>query len=928
MIELETLLQAVKRRGAAVVGACFAREFVAFSHDSRTVAPGELFVALRTEKADGHDFIGDAVSRGASGVLCERPPATLPGTANATVVRVDDTRAALLDWAAFILDLLHPYRMAVAGAVGKTSARATIARALGAPGDPGVFSNGNRNDELGLPLALGELRREHGVAVLEIAGDSAAELQRLGALLRPDALVLTGAAPPDAEDPAGVALRGAVDGLLRALAPGGLLVVNDDDPHLARLLDGQLPAGARLRRYGLAAGCDVNGTVLEQGARETLLEIGHGEASARVHLRAPGDGYVHAALAATTVALELGIELDEVAARLDGLPPEPGRLAPLAGHGGSTVLDDSFNASPASLALALATLGRLPRPHAAVLGEISGLRHIGALDEASLEQLLALDRLVLQGRELAALGRELRARSRHPERIVLTFSHRDSADAVLDLTPRPPLLGTHDHGEGELPSGRVQNTNSAEPPSPSVMERVAARPARPGEVRPGEVPSPDLQHNVAPETPLHRDGEGWRSRGEARAGTILVKGSDAARMERVVALLLPEGQQAALVRQDEGWRRRTYVPNERPTWVEVDLEAIRANLRALQAAAAPAQLMAVLKADAYGHGARWVARTAALNGAAMLGVASLNEALDLRADGILTPILILGYAPPWQARDLARSDIRATVFSLPVVQHFSRVAADLGRCIRLHIKVDTGMTRLGVLPDDVPAFVDAVAALPGVELEGIFSHMATSDSDVGFAIEQGERFQAVLAALDGAGRRFRYVHMENSAAILRRLPFAGNLVRAGMALYGLYSLPPEETDVPLRPALAFKTRIAQVKLVPAGTGVSYGRTFVTTRPSRIAILPVGYGDGFRRSPANWGHVLVHGRRAPIAGVVAMDMTMIDVTEIEGVREGDEVVLIGRQGEEVISVEDVAAALGTIPYEVITQILPRVPRQTG
>jgi alanine racemase len=335
----------------------------------------------------------------------------------------------------------------------------------------------------------------------------------------------------------------------------------------------------------------------------------------------------------------------------------------------------------------------------------------------------------------------------------------------------------------------------------------------------------------------------------------------------------------------------------------------------------------VLKADAYGHGARWVARTVALNGAAMLGVASLNEALELRADGIATPILILGYAPPWQARDLALSDIRATLFSLPVAEHFSRVAHDLGREIAVHVKVDTGMTRLGVLPPDVPVFVDAVAALPGLRLEGIFSHMATSDTDVPFAMEQGERFSAVLRELERRGHRFRYVHMENSAAVLRGLPFAGNLVRAGLALYGLYPLPPEETAVELRPAMQFKTRVAQVKEVPPGTAISYGRTYVTERSSRIAVLPVGYGDGFRRSPRNWGHVLVRGQRAPIRGVVAMDMTMVDVTEIPGVQEGDEVVLIGRQGDEAITAEDAATALGTISYEVVTQILARVPRQT-
>ena len=334
-----------------------------------------------------------------------------------------------------------------------------------------------------------------------------------------------------------------------------------------------------------------------------------------------------------------------------------------------------------------------------MLGEIAGVRHAEDLGAETLQRLLALDLLVLQGRELAAVGRELRSRASAPQRIVLTYGAEDSADAVWPHSKSPTVA---------LRSG----------PAPSPRASIARSASADGE---GEAV-------VCEASPLH-----CPLLTAASTGTVLVKGSDAARMERVVELLLPEAARggAPLVRQDEGWRRRTYVPGERPTWVEVDLEAIRQNLLAIRAAAAPAEVMAVLKADAYGHGARWVARTAALNGAAMLGVASLNEALEFRADGISTPILILGYVPPWQARDLGAVRDSATLFSLPVAEHFSRVARDLGRQITVHIKIDTGMTRLGVLPADAPAFVDAVAALPGLRLEGIFSHMATSDTDVG-----------------------------------------------------------------------------------------------------------------------------------------------------------------------------------------------------
>ena len=871
MIDLERLLRATARHGGELVGPAFSGDFAGFSHDSRTVAPGELFVALRTEKDDGHAYIGDAVSRGATGVLCERPPA-VPGGSNAaeaTVIRVSDTRAALLDWATLALREQLLSRIAVVGSVGKSGVCAALLRALVGPLDTGtVFTNGNRNDELGLPLSLGGLRPEHETAVFEVAGSTGAELVRLGELVRPELAIVTAGAITDARDTASIALRDGLAGFLAAVAPAapkGTAVVNGDDRDLEDLLVATLPAELRRIEYGFGPGMAVSGRLVESGRDGTALEVTHGERIVRLRTAGAGLGLAYAALAALAAIVALDGDLEAAAARLDGLTPEPGRLARLAGRADLTVLDDTVNAGIASLRLALRTLDLFPRPHLAVLGEIGGVGDAGDLPDELVRRLLELDRLVLQGRELTPLSRELRARSLQPDRIVPSYSARDSADAVI-----------------------------------SSIEVRAAR---------------------------ETVGDVSRSTGGG-AGTVLVKGSDAARMERVVELLLPEGAATRdlLVRQDEGWRRRTYVPNERPTWVEVDLEAIRSNLQLLRELAAPAEVMAVLKADAYGHGARWVARTAALNGAAMLGVASLNEALDLRADGIRTPILILGYAPPWQARDLATSLIRATIFSLPVAEHFSRVASDLGRTITVHIKVDTGMTRLGVLPEDVPAFVDAVAALPGLELEGIFSHLATSDSDVEFALEQGERFAALLRVLEARGRRFRYVHMENSGAIMRRLPFAFNLVRVGLALYGLSPLPKGETELPLRPALSFKTRVAQVKDVAAGTSVSYGREFVTQRPSRIAVLPVGYGDGFRRSPRHWGHVLVRGRRAPLAGIVAMDMAMVDVTDVDGVQEGDEVVLIGTQGGESITAEDAARALGTISYELVTQILPRVPRQ--
>jgi Alr-MurF fusion protein len=902
VIKLDALLAALAPLGGALDGPAGARAFTGFAHDSRTVTPGALFVALRTAKADGHEYINEAIARGASGVLCERLPAATSSlrAAGITVVLVPDARAALLAYARQTLATVRPRQIVVAGAVGKSSAAQAIVAALG--NGPQIFSNGDRNDELGLPLALGGLDQQHEIAVIEVAAATGSELRRLAALVSPDILVLTAAAPPTALDAASVSFRDGLPALLARLDGAGgasadfasesprssatgerrgadgpqpigapsaagvaerLLVVNAGDPQLAALLASHPPATARLLRYGHdqpgVAAAEVTARVepseLDATAFAPCIEgarVGDWQRSGA------GSGRVEAALAAIVCARALGVAVEAIRERLALLTPLPGRLTELAGRDGLAVLDDTVSANAASLALALDALRSRPQPHAAVLGEISGVASLVALDAQTVQRLLSLDLLVLQGHETAALARELRARAPRPERILSSYSARDSADALLRW-------------------GAARRTFA----------------------------------------------------GDALQGTVLVKGSDGARMERVVELLLPDGAQpeAALVRQDAGWRLRTYVPSERPTWVEIDLGAIRDNLRALQRAAGGAEVMAVLKADAYGHGARWVARTAALNGAAMLGVASLNEAVELRKDGIATPILILGYAPPWQARDLALSDIQAAIFSDSVAEQFSRAAVDLGRRIGVHVKIDTGMTRLGVTPEEALPFVERLARLPGLELRGIFTHLATSDTDPAYAREQGERFAIALEQLRRAGFSFRHVHVENSGAILRGLPFAHTMVRAGLALYGLSPLPPGESHAPLRPALAWKTRVAQVKAVPSGTGVSYGHTFVTSRASRIAVLPVGYGDGFRRGPHNAGEVLVRGRRAPIVGVVNMDMTMIDVTDVAGVEEGDEAVLIGRQGDAAISAAEMAATLGTIVYEVVTQIMPRVPRQT-
>lgn len=408
---------------------------------------------------------------------------------------------------------------------------------------------------------------------------------------------------------------------------------------------------------------------------------------------------------------------------------------------------------------------------------------------------------------------------------------------------------------------------------------------------------------------------------------ILVKGGINSRLERVVEKLLAQPQQdrRRLVRQEPGWQKVRSVQPARPTWVEIDLEAIANNVHLLANMAAPAKIMAILKADAYGHGMVKVARTVLNNGASWVGVATLSEAITLRQKGIEAPILVLSYLPAWQAHDAIRFNISAAVFSEEVARAFSQAAADLNKEAHVQIKVDTGMGRLGLLPHEVLPFMKMLVQL-GLKIEGLYTHFATADeTDLSLAYEQLHRFQQLLAELDQAGLRPRWVHAANTAGLLNLPEARFEMVRTGIGLYGLP--PSHATLLPenFRPALTFKTTVGQVKTLPPNSPVGYGATYYTKGAETIAIIPVGYADGFRRSPATWGEVLVKGQRAPLVGRVSMDQCAINVSHIPNVRQGDEVVLIGQQGTEKITAEEVAANLGTINYEVVSELLARVPR---
>jgi alanine racemase len=897
VIDLVDLLQTT---GGALHGPAFDRRFSSFLYDSRLLSapatapgaettPGPLFVAVKSETGDGHDYILDAVARGACGVLCQRPVDL--AALGVTCVVVPDTRAALLAYAAFVLQSSNLTTVGITGSAGKTTTKELITAVLARGHRPVFHNQGSINGRYGLSIAAGELATQHEIAVLELAADSFDEIRDLAALTRPQVGVVTSVGEAHLATFASLATIAEEKGrLLEALPPDGLAVLNADDSHVlamagrtrAQVLTVGVHPAADLRidsllahEAGLLCTFSDNRAWLARRLNEEALP------PTRLTLRSRLLGRHHAPLllAALAVGAWFGRPLDEMLAALASFAPLPGHLAPLAGRHGALLLDDTANASPASVAAALETLALFPgRLRAAVLGDMwdLGAYEAEAHRQAGRQAAAVADWLLVKGQRAQEIANGAQDADMPRQRIFRAYTDADIVrfvEGLVDGTQLRPVDG---------------NSDQASDPSAAALS-----------------PGPPV---------------------------ILFKADRPARMERIVAALLAEPERAGelLERQSAGWLQVRPLTQDRPTWTEIDLDALAGNVRQAQQIVGPeVAICAVLKADGYGHGAASVARTALNNGARMLAVACLAEAVTLRRAAIDAPILALGYTPAWQARDTVRHDVIAAVYDLDVARALSRAAADLNRPARVHIKVDTGMARLGLLPDDVAPFMVELMALPGLAVEGIFTHFSVADSAApenrAHTKAQLAAFHRVLAELGALGMTIPLVHAANSAAMLNWPESRFDMVRPGIALYGLAPSPDTPLPAGFRPVLSWKTQVAQVKSLPAGAPVSYGNTFVTQRETRVAVAPVGYADGFRRGPAHWGHVLVRGQVAPIIGRVTMDQTMVDVTGISGVRQGDEVTLIGRQGAAEITVEQVAERLGTISYEVVAEILARVPR---
>lgn len=847
--------------------------FNAFSSDTRQLVQGELFVAVRGERSDGHDYLMDAIRRGAAGLLVEarairglpeQTQAALEYAGVATVI-VEDTRIALQQYARFILERWHPTVIAVTGSVGKTSTKEAIATVLS--GKYSTFRSWqNYNDLLGLPLSLGRLEKKHEYAVLELGCDHPGEIADLCRIAQPRIGVLTNISPTQLQYFGSVErLAHELAALLGSLPEQGMAVLNAEDElsrkELLRDSNSPLPG-----YYTYAASSMSDVRVIWTGVQGTLgLFDKLCESPLLLSCRLLGRHHIDTMLATFTVASLCGMQPEEIRRALADVRSLPGRLNPLPGVQNSILLDDTHNATPASMLAGLRALRELPAgQRIAVLGD---MLHLGDYEEEAhrrvgREAAHCVNYLVTRGERAVMIAAAAHQAGLAPERVIVTSTYEDAAQAAR-----------------------------------SIME-------------------------------AHR-----RDTLEQQAkDVVLIKGSEETRMERVTELLLAEPLQAQelLVRQTLGWKQIVFTRAERPTWIEVDLNAIANNTRRIKSLVGPrVHVLVSLKADAYGHGAVRVARTTLHNGASMLGVATVSESTSLREAGITAPVLVFGYVPLWQMREAVRQDVTVTLYSIEAAQALSRAALTLGKSVKVHVKVDTGMGRLGMRAEqlnEVVALVQEIVHLPGLELEGLYTHFAKADSaDQLHMRMQLARFQEVLHALEQQGLRPSLIHAANSAATLSLAEARFDMVRPGIAIYGLD--PSSEVPLPqgFRPALSFKTQVAQVKRVPAGECISYGCAYVTERPTLVATLPVGYADGFRRAPKHWGSVLIHGQEAPLLGRVCMDQCMVDVMHIPQTRVGDEVVLIGRQGSATLTAEQVAERLDTINYEVVAEILARVPR---
>lgn len=850
MISLYDLIEAANGQ---LFGEPVAQLFDDFCLDADQAGENLLFVAMKSEHGDTHQYIPDAIEKGVSGVICHIPPEC--NTDGVSVILVKNTVTALLAWAHYILGKFGTKVIGVAGSAGKSIAVDAISRVLGLQYSVHTGMQ-TENTRISVPLALARLNSSHKFAVLELGTSQPGEMAAMIQAAQPEIGVVThiGSLHTDHFETPDQVVR-EIGILVDYLSPSGLAVLNYDDD-LVRSLATHTRAG--VKTVGMASfGADMMVYNVRVSPEGTTFDLRCGS-ERYVGQSTPLCGHYHlySVMAALTVGLFYGIPLADMLEVLKTIKPLPGRMNSLLGKSGALLVDNTYDANPQSTLAALdwlMSIKDLGRRVFFVFGDMGNLGRQSQVGhrKVGLRMSEVADVVVTQGTQAAMAARAALDHGMEPKHVHITYSTQDAVFAILNRY--------------ELSSNDV----------------------------------------------------------------ILLTGGSAARIDLVTKALLDNPLESAnLVRHDASEDMVKVTQPAFLSWVEIDTDALAANVRQIKnMIGVDVTLMAVVKADAYGHGAVLVSRTALLNGASFLGVSSIYEALELRDAGIEAPILIMNYTPTYMARQAIQHNLTLTLYDLSMARSYDRIARESGKRLKVHIKLDSGMGRLGATASETIPLFRHLIAFHNLDIEGIYTHFSVADEDPTYTAEQLKSFRSIVRPIQATtGLKVTYLHAANSAATIAYPESHLDMVRTGIAMYGLH--PSEHVTLPdgFEPVMTWKTVVAQVKTLPAEHPVGYGNTYITRREERVAVLPVGYADGFRRAPKSWGEVLIHGQRAPVIGRVSMEKLVVKVSHIREVAIGDEVVLMGRQRNATITAEEVARRIDTINYEVVTSILPRIPRR--
>ncbi|MBN2382708.1 alanine racemase [bacterium] len=805
-----------------------------FSTDSRLLRPGELFIALHGKQFDGNDYAVEAQSRGACGVVISRISegwTTLSGN----VIRVDDSVAALQALAGAYRQLFPIKALGITGSTGKTIVKdmltGIMARRCSVLSTPLSF-----HGQIGLPLTLFGLRPDHELLVLEMGISRPAEMVKLARIAGLQCALITNISETHLEHLGSIeTVASEKMRIFDGFNTGEHLALLNADDILCRRIGSELSC-PRVT-FGLEQEADFRASRIETaGSKGAWFDLHYPGGKMRMYVNAPGKHNIYNALAAICAAHSLGADFESIRTGLEQFHLPQMRLEI---HTSSvleenvTIINDTYNASPASMRGALDALRQMAgrQRTIAILGDMLELGNFSVTAHEMIGQEVqghGIDLLLTIGKQAAHIARRAIELGMSPEAV---FHCQDTVEAA------------------------------------------------------------ELLHSQIKEGDF-----------------LLFKGS------RLLQLDLLAAQ---------------FIGGIRPTKLIIDLGAISHNVRIIKERVGPAvKIMAVVKSGGYGHDSRKVADVVVKNGADYLAVAVPDEGIFLRKAGFdRIPILVMGPTLEQEAIKLVKYGLAQAVDSPGIVTSLEHEARKKGVRQPIHLKVDTGMGRIGLLPDEVEAFVDFIQSCKNVFIEGIMTHLSSADDRNAddFTRQQLALFNVIIDRLEAKGLKIPLKHAAASSGILFFPESWFTMVRPGILLYGLCPQDGIQTQFDFKPAASFVTKIAHIKTVPAHTPISYNRTFVTEHESRIATLPVGYYDGYNRLLSNKGRVLIRGHSAPIVGRITMDMTMVDVTHIPEARTGDEVVLFGSQHNQEITLAELAHQCGTIHYELIGNISARVSR---